>query len=146
MSIKKNSILSSWIDMDKEKKSLLVFGYGLGVIAGFCGMASCLKHGVLFISMIFFGCSIIFISVTCLDRLSLKPSYHVWMRVSGRISQAVTSLILGVVFIFIFIPVGLFFRLIRKDYLQRKIDLTAKTYWHKRKEGPFGQEHYQRQY
>jgi hypothetical protein len=132
--------------MDKETKDLLVFGYGLGIISGFCALAGCLKHGFHFVPMVFFVCSIIFISVTRLDLLAFKSSYRVWMKVSYRIGRVVTDLILSAVFILIFTPIGLFFRLTGKDHLQRQIDPKAKTYWRKRKKETFQKERYQQQF
>ena len=124
----------------------MIFGYGLGVIASVCGIVGGIKHGFHFISVIFFVCSFFFISVTSLDRQALKLSYGIWMKASHMIGQIVTTLILSAVFILIFIPIGLFFRLIGKDYLERQIDPTAKTCWHKRKEELFKKERYQQQF
>ena len=81
-----------------------------------------------------------------LDLSAFRSSYRVWMKVSYMIGKTVTDLILSSVFILIFTPIGLFFRLTGKDHLQRHIDSTAQTYWRKRKKETFQKERYQQQF
>jgi len=132
--------------MEKEKKNLLVFGYGLGAIACFCGIAGGLKHGFHFVSIVFLGLSFIFVSVTCLNYQAFKLGYQWWMKAAHLISKIAMGFILSVIFILIFTPVSLLFKLIGKDHLERQINLSAKTYWRKRQKLPFQKERYQQQF
>ncbi len=118
--------------MNKEKKNLLVFGYGLGVVAAVFGIAGFLKHGVQPVQAVFFLCSIIFTSVTTLNWQSLRPGYRGWMKVAHLIGTVVTTVILTTVFFAVFTPVAVALKLLGKDHLGRKSDRTAKSYWHHR--------------
>ena len=65
------------------------------------------------------------------------------MKVAHLIGGVVTTVILSVVYIVMFAPIGLFFRLIGKDHLERKIDPAAGTYWHQRIRGSEKNKYYQ---
>ena len=132
--------------MNKEKKDLLVFGYGLGVIAAVFGIGGFLKHGLQLAPVVLLVCSAVFVGVTALDWTALRPGYKGWMKVAHLIGGVVTTVILGAVFFLLFAPIGLFFRLIGKDHLERKLDPLVKTYWHKRPQESFQKERYQQQF
>ncbi len=118
--------------MDKEKKNLLVFGYGLGVVAAVFGIAGFLKHGLQPVQAVFLLCSVIFTSVTVLNWQALRPGYRGWMRVAHLIGTVVTTVILATVFFAVFTPVAVALKLLGKDHLGRKADRTAKSYWRHR--------------
>ncbi len=59
----------------------------------------------------------------------LKPVYVGWMAVALAIGAVMTVVLLTVFFLLVVTPVGLFFRLIGRDVLQRKFDRKAATYW-----------------
>ncbi len=132
--------------MEKKKKDLLVFGYGLGFIAAVFAVGGIIKHGVQGASIILLCWSIIFAVGTTFNWPALKPAYYIWMKVAHIISTIVTSIILTAVFFLVFTPVGLFFRLIGKDYLRRRFDPNALTYWEQRSRVSFDKKRYQQQY
>jgi hypothetical protein len=115
--------------MDKEKKNLLVFGYGLGAISAIFGIASFLKHGVQPVQGVFLLCGIIFTSVTALNWQALRPGYRGWMKVAHVIGAVVTTLVLATVFFAVFTPVAVALKVMGRDHLRRKADRTAKSYW-----------------
>ncbi len=57
-----------------------------------------------------------------------------------------TRIILGLVFFLVFTPLGLFFRLIRRDPLNRRPDSKRETYWEKVDSSAFETERYEQQY
>ena len=118
--------------MDKQQRDLLVFGYGLGIIAAIFGIGGLIKHGIQWPSVVLLICCIMFISVTALNWQALKPGYTGWMKVAHLIGGVITTVILAVVFFLVFTPVALVIRLFGKDHLERKIDPAAKSYWHHR--------------
>lgn len=59
----------------------------------------------------------------------LKPVYLAWMSLAVVLGFFMTRVILTIFFFLVLTPVGLFFRLIGRDALQRKIDRKAETYW-----------------
>ena len=118
--------------MDKSQKDLLVFGYGLGVIAAVFAVGGALKHGFGPAQVVLAVCAVVFVSVTALQWEALKPGYAGWMKVAHAIGGVITTVILSMVFFFLFTPVGIILKLLGKDHLESKIDRHAKTYWHPR--------------
>lgn len=59
----------------------------------------------------------------------LRPIYIGWMAFAFTMGTIMTRLILTVFYFVVLTPVGLFFRLIGRDALNRKIDREASTYW-----------------
>lgn len=59
----------------------------------------------------------------------LRPVYLGWMAMALAIGTVMTAVLLSVFFLLVITPVGLFFRLIGRDVLQRKFDRQAASYW-----------------
>ena len=59
---------------------------------------------------------------------SLAPVYRGWMRLGLLLSKVTTSLVLGIVFYLVFLPVGGLIRLAGKDPMARKFDPDADSY------------------
>lgn len=59
----------------------------------------------------------------------LRPIYILWMGFAFTMGFFMTRVILTIFYFVVLTPVGLFFRLIGRDALQRKIDRQASTYW-----------------
>ncbi|MEZ5065632.1 MAG: SxtJ family membrane protein [bacterium] len=77
---------------------------------------------------------------------ALGPLHRVWMPVAHGIAQALTWVLLAVVFYVVFTPYGLISRALGKDPLDRKIDRNRASYWIRREDGPFDPERLKRQY
>jgi len=77
---------------------------------------------------------------------ALRPVYLVWMGLAFVLGFVMTRVILTLAFVLVFTPVGLFFRLIRRDVLNQKPDPDAETYWIARDTGPSGKERLERMY
>ena len=131
--------------MDKEKKDLLVFGYGLGEIAVIFAVGGIHKHGFGLPQKTLLLCAVTFVLVTVLKWEALRPGYKGWMKVAHIIGGVVATGILGIVFFVLFAPVGLFLRLIGKDHLDMKTDPLKQTYWQKRA-GHFKKDEYTHQF
>jgi len=59
----------------------------------------------------------------------LKPIYLAWMSMAIVLGSFMTRVLLTIFFFLVIVPVGLFFKLIGRDALNRKIDRDAETYW-----------------
>ena len=71
--------------------------------------------------------------------LSLIPPigrvlYVLWMGIGITMGLVTSPIILVVVFLFLITPVGLFFKLVGRDTMKRKLDKGATTYWEEYKE------------
>ncbi|MCP4409683.1 MAG: sxtJ [Gammaproteobacteria bacterium] len=60
--------------------------------------------------------------------VSLQPIYIGWMKFGNVMNWINTRLILGILFFGIFLPIGVFMRLLGKDSMHRKLDKTLPTY------------------
>ena len=59
----------------------------------------------------------------------LKPVYLAWMTMAVVLGAFMTRVLLTLFFFLVITPVGLFFKLIGRDALHRKLDRDAATYW-----------------
>lgn len=59
---------------------------------------------------------------------SLKFVYTIFSWIGRILNWINTKIILGIIFIFLFIPIALFFKLIARDLLRKKFDSSAKSY------------------
>ena len=132
--------------MDKQKKNLLVFGYGLSLILAIIAARLWFKHGFMLIQPVLLLAALVFMALTFFRLDILLIVYNRWMKVAGKIGQVVSSLILGVLFYGVFSPVGLMVRLLRKDLLNQRMDTKNKSYWIKKNLEPFSKERYQQQF
>ena len=132
--------------MDKEHKDLLVFGYGLGIIAAIFGVGGFFKHGLQPAVIVLMLCSIIFVGVTTFDWQALRPGYKGWMKVAHLIGTVVTTLILAAVFFAVFTPVAIALKIAGKDHLARRVNRSAKSYWRARPVAESSRERYWQQF
>ena len=77
---------------------------------------------------------------------ALGGVYRVWMIGALAMGFVMTRLILTLAFGLVFVPVGLFFRLIGRDVLAQRPDPDAETYWIARETGPASRERLERMY
>ena len=63
----------------------------------------------------------------------LTVPYKIWMKFGEFMNMIVTTIILIVLYYLIFVPFGMIAKLFGKDFLNKKINKEAKTYWIKRK-------------
>ena len=115
--------------MDKQKKNLLVFGYGVVLIALFFAYRLYVKHGWGNGSSVALGIAVVFFLITVFSQSLLKKIYDRWMKVAHFIGMIVTTIILSVLFLFIFGVVGIVLRILRKDLLDQAIQPEQKSYW-----------------
>lgn len=60
--------------------------------------------------------------------IALQPVYLLWMRFGLVMNWINTRLILGLLFYGLFLPIGLFFKLIGRDTMHRKFDKKVASY------------------
>ncbi len=132
--------------MDKEKKNLLVFGYGLAAILLFICWRIWQKHGWLPICGILLAVSLGMIFIARFNTALLKKIYTKWMVGAHFIGGIVTRIIFSVLFYTVFGAVGIVLRILRKDLLSQRIDKAKNSYWIKKKETIFDKNRYQQQF
>lgn len=118
--------------MNKEKRQLKVFGYGLAIILMiiFIRLNHLSDPGI---PSFFIGSAAIILSVITVFKWKwLLPVYDRWMKVAHFIGTLMTGLILAVFFYLVFGLVGIILRVLQKDLLGCAIDRDADSYWAKK--------------
>ena len=128
----------------ESKKDLRKFGLTLGVVMlaiaallSVKGSGSAIYWGVI-------GLLLVVLAVT--SPVALKPLNKGWMTLAILLGWVMTRVILVILFYLVLTPTALIARLVKKDFLDRKMDRTAKTYWRKRERKDFDAENYERQF
>ncbi len=65
----------------------------------------------------------------------LAPLKRLWLKFASLLHSIVSPLILGAVYLLVFIPIGALIRLFGKDLLSLKRDRSAASYWIERAAG-----------
>ena len=133
--------------MEKEKKNLLTFGYGLVILICLFVWRHSRHDGVTLLGWVFLSLSGILLVVTARDYKRIKPFYKKWMSVAHFIATIVTAVILSVLFYGVFGVTGIILRLCKKDILSK--NQWAKpvgSYWQKREVAPFDKNQYLKQF
>ena len=76
----------------------------------------------------------------------LKPFYFAWMTFSIILGWIMTRVILSLVFYGIITPIGLFSRLVGKEFLNLKLNKTENTYWNHRRKHSLKKANYEKQF
>ena len=131
-----NSIKSS-------RKDLKNFGFAIGCILLIIGLFLFVRGKDLFVY--FFSIGSILIILGGITPFILKPIYKIWMIFAVIIGWIMTRIILSVLFFSIITIIGLFTRLLGKDFLNLKTKINE-SYWNVRnKENELNQD-YEKQF
>ncbi len=110
-------------------KDLRSFGFIIGFILLAIGGVLFYKEKELFVNFISVGS--IFVGLGLIFPKALKPIYKIWMIFAVVISWIMTRIILSVLFYSIITTIGIFARLLRKDFLNLKT-MNCDSYWNDR--------------
>ncbi len=117
-------------DIKKQKRDIrivfLIFSAIFGVFAW--------RHYPSIASYVLMGLILIMLPLIAFSPTLLRPVFKLWLKVAKAVGWFNTQIILSIVYILIFIPVGLLMRLFRKDQMRRKLLKAEETYWE-----PYGQ-------
>jgi uncharacterized membrane protein len=76
----------------------------------------------------------------------LKPLNKIWMTISIILGWFMTRVILIILYYFALTPIGLLSKLLKKDFLDLKIQTEKQSYWKKRNNKKFDPVDYERQF
>ena len=130
--------------LSKEKKNLLVFGFGLTLILAV--LAWRYSQSANPMTFVFLALSVLLGCITALAPQRLTELYQAWMKVAHFIGTVFSTLLLTVVFYVMFAAVGIVMRLRGKDLLEEKQDPTRPSYWIPLAAKPFRSDDYKRQF
>ena len=132
--------------MNKNRKNLLVFGYGLAFILAFIGGKSFMAHGFHLGNRVCFITVAFLLVITLLDLPVLEIIYGYWMKGAHFVGHIMTLLLLSAVFYVVFGTVGVILRVLGKDLLEQKIAREKKSYWQPRLKGESDKKCYTKQF
>ena len=143
-----STVRSEIAELDVSVPALRKFGWMVGGVALGLAVVVAWRNGWTWTALATVASSIGGALVefgTVLPRV-LRPVYLVWMGLAFVLGFVMTRVILTLAFVLVFTPVGLFFRLIRRDVLAQRPDPEAESYWIARDTGPSGKERLERMY
>ncbi|HLD69538.1 MAG TPA: SxtJ family membrane protein [Candidatus Omnitrophota bacterium] len=132
--------------MDKERKNLLVFGYGWAIILTVIALRLWIKHGLSTSKIVLLSVAVLFALVSAWRVQLLKPVYKIWMAVGHKISFVISTIILSVLFYTVFFITAIVLRLLRKDFLNQTIQPELNSYWLSRKSSAADPQGFKRQF
>lgn len=124
-------ILDELNALDASRKALRSFGLVVGgVFAAVAGVIVWRSGGTFgTASAIFASLGGALILGGVLMPSFLRPIHRAWMALALALGYVMTRVLLTLVFVLLFIPIGLTLRLLGKDLLDRRLDPHAPTYW-----------------
>jgi len=126
-------------------KMLRSFGFLMGGVLSIFTLVFAYKElpKVAWILALLASCFILF---ALLAPNKLGKIHAGWMKFGEAVGRFNAKLILGFMFLSVFSVFHFFLILLRKDFLKRKLDPSAGSYWEKRKTLEIDVERYEKQY
>ena len=112
--------------IQSTSKILKSFGFTIGFLLLIIGAVLFYNRNVLFVY--FFSIGLIFICLSLIAPTVLKPGHKIWMTFAIIIGWVMTRIILSVLFYLIISTIGIFARLVGKDFLNLK-SKSNESYW-----------------
>jgi hypothetical protein len=131
-------------DLKTEISDLRKFGLLVGGVAMLIGLVLLLRHKANYPYLFWPGA--ILIAFGAVWPRALKYPYIAWMTMAFALGFIMSHVILTLFFFLLVTPISLVARLAGKDFLNRRRDLHATTYWILREEKAKTPESYEQQY
>ena len=119
-------MIAELYSIKSRRKDLKNFGFAIGFILLIIGLFLFVRGKDLFVY--FFSIGSILIILGGITPFILKPIYKIWMIFAVIIGWIMTRVILSVLFFSIITTIGIFTRLIGKDFLNLK-SKNNESYW-----------------
>lgn len=131
-------------NIKEDKTTLRKFGLTVGTVLLLVGI-------VLFLtgkssSVVFGGAGILLILFGLILPNMLKPLNKIWMTLAVMLGWFMSRLILFILFYIVLTPLGIFLRIIGKDFLNLRTDKNCDSYWEKREKTVSEKIDYERQF
>ncbi|MAR94898.1 MAG: hypothetical protein CMD46_00815 [Gammaproteobacteria bacterium] len=81
------------------------------------------------INLTFFTFSVIFIILSFIFPSIFKYPNLIWFKFGKLLGLIISPIILSIVYLSVIMPIGIIFKIIRKDPLEKLFDPNQKTYW-----------------
>ena len=131
-------------NIQSGKRELRQFGITIGVVLGLLGSWSLWRNKEGGYLLLIIATLFLLLGLT-LPRL-LKPLPKLWMTLAVLLGWLMTRIILTILFYLVLTPIGLLARLSGKDFLNRKFNREAQSYWIPRKAATSDKRNYENQF
>ena len=112
---------------NRKTKDLRVFAIGIFIITGLiAGLMFYREHHL---AMYILGGFSLYGLLSIAVPVMIIPLFIVFSYLGKILGWINTRLLLGLIFYLVFSPIGIFFRLTRRDVLDRSFDKLATSYW-----------------
>lgn len=117
------------LNRNPTQRDLVMFGFVLPLVAVVLGFIAMIRFDALGIAQIIWalGAALTFIYVAVAPWR--RPIFVGWMYATYPMSWVLSHVILLVVFFVVIVPFGLVARVARRDFLARRLDRSAPSYW-----------------
>ena len=116
-------------DISYEKSDIKKFGIIFSAIMLIVSIFFFYKGSNLYF---FTGLFFIFLVFGILFPVAIKPIYALWMILGSILGSLMTVIILTFIFYFIMFPISFAARILKKSFLELKLNKSANSYWNDR--------------
>ncbi len=116
-------------DISYEKSDIKKFGIIFSIIMLIVSIFLLYKSSNLYF---FTGLFFIFLSFGILFPVLIKPIYALWMILGSILGSLMTIVILTFIFYLIMFPISIIARILKKNFLELKLNKKANSYWNDR--------------
>jgi|TARA_Y100000031_G_scaffold147216_1_gene181988 hypothetical protein len=132
-------------DKQLDRKQVRTFGIGLLVVLiTIAGLQ--IYWGRIGPGAGLFAVGLVILLLLIFAPAALVPLYKLMRLISRAIGLVMTPIMLGLLFYLVFAPMGILFRLARKDILDRRFNVDADSYWETKEPISDSLHRYERQY
>lgn len=110
--------------MEKEKRDIRIVFLIFSLLSAI--FAWKFYHSIL--SYVFMALFLFLLFIIVFTPLTLRPVFQLWLKIAHTIGRFNTQLFMSLVFLVIFMPIGLVMRLFGRDPMKRKMQVQG-TYW-----------------
>ncbi|NLH50447.1 MAG: hypothetical protein GX444_17855 [Myxococcales bacterium] len=118
-----------------ENKDLRNFCLALGVLLG--GFAALGWYNQRAFWLYLAGGAALVVALGLFAKPAVRPVFRGWMWLAQKLNWFTTRLLLTVIWLVIFLPVGLVLRLLRVDFFDRRWEPGKASYWRERPATPY---------
>jgi Saxitoxin biosynthesis operon protein SxtJ len=127
-----------------DKNTLRKFGLTVGIVLLLVGIVLYLTGKSS--AVVFGGVGVLLMLFGLILPNILKPLNKIWMILAVILGWFMSRLILFILFYIVLTPIGIFLRIIGKDFLNLRTDKNCDSYWEKREKTVSEKIDYERQF
>src|SRR5262245_40959544 len=118
-------------DLKTGPRELRRFGLTVGAVFALWGAWLIFRHKAA--GPYLFGVGVLLMTLGAVCPAILRSVYVAWMSLAFALGWVVSTILLTLFFYFVVTPIGLLARALGKDFLERKWDQAAPSYWRPRR-------------